>query len=329
MSRPVPWVEKYRPRSVEDLVSQTEVVRALRNCVVTRNLPHLLFYGPPGTGKTSAILATARDLFGSEHMGERVLELNASDERGINVIRTKVKQFAQTAVSQAHKNMAPFKIIILDEADNMTAEAQAALRRTMEEYSKVTRFCIICNYISRIIDPIASRCAKFRFKPLPAEHMSGRLETVAASEGISLDSTTRDCVMQVSGGDLRKAITLLQSAARMFGRPTAAAVQYVGGVVPQDRVLDLARLLGSSKSSASVDDISRTLETLLADGYSGVQVLQQLHDGILSGEYLQNVPDKSIASLLIKIADKERLMGDGGNEFLQLLDLLCYGVRAA
>ena len=167
-NRELPWVEKYRPRSVNDVAHQPEVVESLRKSMETKNLPHLIFYGPPGTGKTSTILACARELFGDQYRN-RVMELNASDERGISVVRNKIKAFAQVAVSGGApgSNIPPYKLLVLDEADSMTADAQSALRRTMETYSKVTRFCTICNYVSRLIPPIASRCAKFRFKPLP------------------------------------------------------------------------------------------------------------------------------------------------------------------
>ena len=184
-----PWSEKYRPKTVGEVSHQTEVVDSLRKAIEKKNLPHLIFYGPPGTGKTSTILAAARDLYGADYRS-RVMELNASDERGIAVVRNKIKAFAQLAVgskSETGPNAPPpYKLIVLDEADSMTTDAQSALRRTMETYSKVTRFCLICNYISRLIPPIASRCAKFRFKALPQAAMIERLTTISTAEGVTI-----------------------------------------------------------------------------------------------------------------------------------------------
>lgn len=173
MPKFVPWVEKYRPSKIDEVSHQQEVVSALNISVKTGHVPHLLMYGPPGTGKTSTVLAMAKELFGKDHYKQRILELNASDERGIKVVRDKIKKFAQKKIQKNLKDgdreIPPIQLIILDEADSMTVDAQSALRRIIEQYSKVTRFCIICNYIAKIIDPLASRCVKFRFSLINPE----------------------------------------------------------------------------------------------------------------------------------------------------------------
>eukprot|EP00877_Chromochloris_zofingiensis_P010586 jgi/Chrzof1/5781/Cz16g15180.t1 len=232
-----PWVEKYRPRNVDEVAHQEEVVATLKKSLQTANLPHLLFYGPPGTGKTSTALAIARQLYGPELMKTRVMELNASDERGINVVREKVKSFAAASVGQPVPGYPcpPYKLLILDEADSMTQDAQNALRRTMEAYSKVTRFCFICNYVSRIIEPLASRCAKFRFKPLHQGIMHDRVKFICDKENVVLDGDALNLLGDISGGDLRKAVTTLQSAVRLGGSHVQKqAILDVSGEVPQD-----------------------------------------------------------------------------------------------
>lgn len=215
-----------RPKTLADITSQGHTTTLLQRTLNATNLPHLLFYGPPGTGKTSTVLALSAQLFGPQLFRSRVLELNASDERGISIVRSKIKDFARQQLSAPPAGPAgveyrkqypcpPFKIIVLDEADSMTQDAQSALRRTMETYSKITRFCLVCNYVTRIIDPLASRCSKFRFKSLDSGDAVTRLEDIAKLEGVRLDEGVAQALAKCADGDLRKAITFLQSAARL------------------------------------------------------------------------------------------------------------------
>jgi replication factor C subunit 2/4 len=203
------WVEKFRPKNLDDISSQENIISSLKKCIQTKNMPHLLFFGPSGCGKTSVILALARELFGDIYWEDRVIELNASDERGIKVVREKIKRYAMNAIIKKN-DIPPWKIIILDEADNMTSDSQFALRKIMEDYSKVTRFCIICNYHSKIIDPIVSRCSLFRFKPIPIESIQKRLINICKSESTICSSENINNIINICRGDMRKAINFLQ-----------------------------------------------------------------------------------------------------------------------
>lgn len=312
----LPWVEKYRPKSIDQVVYQEEVVRTLKKSLETGNLPHLLFHGPPGTGKTSTILAVAHQLFGPEMFHERVMELNASDERGIDVVRNKVKNFARVTANSTSSGEYPcpnFKIIVLDEADSMTPDAQAALRRTMELYVKSTRFCLICNYVSRIIDPIASRCARYPFKPLSAESTAKHIRKIADAESLSYDDDVVDTIVKVSSGDMRKAITLLQSAYRLYaGKLTAHTILHIAGVVP-DKLLHNYLSACKSKSFEKVHNIIYELEK---EGYSTEQVLYQIHEVLLSSKDYDDLQKASIAEVL---ASAHHALLDGADETLQLL----------
>lgn len=313
-----PWVEKYRPRTMDEVAFQFEVVEVLRKCIQGSDMPHLLFYGPPGTGKTSTILALSRELFGPELMRERVLELNASDERGIDVVREKVKSFAQTTVSaQPVKGFPcpPYKIIILDEADAMTKDAQTALRRTIEQYSKVTRFCLICNYISRIIEPLASRCAKFRFKPLSPPTLLQRLEHVVVQEGVSCSPEILEQLVPLCNGDLRSAITCLQSAHRLHPSGVRLSdVQDILGLIPPPVVAHLMECCLSN----SYEKLESAVTNLIADGFAVSQLCVELHDAIMGQE---SVSDEKKAKIAEKIAKVDCRLVEGGDEFLQAMDL--------
>ncbi|XP_024515475.1 replication factor C subunit 2 isoform X2 [Selaginella moellendorffii] len=318
------WVEKYRPKQVKDVAHQDEVVRTLANALETGNLPHLLFYGPPGTGKTSTALAVTRELFGPQLYKTRVLELNASDDRGINVVRTKIKDFAAVAVGRGVSDYPcpPFKVIILDEADSMTEDAQNALRRTMETYSKVTRFCFICNYISRIIEPLASRCAKFRFKSLNQDVMHGRILHICSEEGVQMGSEALATLSRVSEGDLRRAITYLQSATRLYGSSiTSKDILSVSGVIPDNVIQSLLQAC----TSGVFDQAQKEVTNIIAEGYPVSQIFSQVYDHVVESP---EISDEQKAKICQRLAEADKCLLDGADESLQLMDVCSNTMRA-
>ncbi len=335
----LPWVEKYRPRKIEDIAHQEEVVATLQKAVASGSergdLPHLLLYGPPGTGKTSTALALVRDLFGPHNFRSRVLELNASDERGIKVVRDKIKSFAQSTISRIGNTTGPdgvtypcppFKVIILDEADAITSDAQTALRRTMEAHSRVTRFILICNYISRIIGPLTSRCAKFRFNPLPMSAMTSHLRKIADAEKVSVDEDTLHSLVSDSGGDLRKAITTLQSAHRMHERDgsalNSASIAAAACLVPTD-VVTMFDLATSTKGSTNLD-VRRMVDNIVNDGYSVGQLLTQYSPRVLAEKAETGVGamnDLQKAAVALILAEADHRLIDGTDEKIQLYNV--------
>ncbi|KAL2159200.1 hypothetical protein VTH06DRAFT_2632 [Thermothelomyces fergusii] len=331
-ARTQPWVEKYRPKKLSDVTAQDHTITVLERTLQASNLPHMLFYGPPGTGKTSTILALAKELYGPELMKSRVLELNASDERGISIVREKVKDFARTQLTnpppgyKSRYPCPPFKIVILDEADSMTQDAQSALRRTMETYSKITRFCLICNYVTRIIDPLASRCSKFRFKSLDQGNARRRLEDIAKLEGVPIEDGALDALIKCSEGDLRKAITFLQSAARLVGASAAAGgggdggdkMDDIAGVIPDDTIQKLVQAMRPRAAGETYQAIAKVVEDMVADGWSAGQTLSQLHRAIVHDE---TIPDAQKNRIVLVFSEIDKRLVDGADEHLSILDL--------
>lgn len=260
----------------------------------------MLFYGPPGTGKTSTILALAKSLYGPTMFPSRVLELNASDERGISIVREKIKDFARQQLSNPPPGdytdrypVPPYKIIVLDEADSMTQDAQSALRRTMETYSRITRFCLVCNYVTRIIDPVASRCSKFRFKSLDQGNARRRLEDIARAEGVRLEEGAVETLISCAEGDLRKAITFLQSAARLVGAlkkgdesmdvdgndgelVTSRSIEEIAGVIPDDVIEGLIEAMQPRSKGVVYEAVAKKVTDMVADGWSAGQAVTQV-----------------------------------------------------
>ncbi|CAH1134433.1 unnamed protein product [Ceutorhynchus assimilis] len=315
----LPWVEKYRPKTVEDVVEQREAVSVLQQCILGADLPNLLFYGPPGTGKTSTILAAARQLFGDLYK-ERILELNASDERGIQVIREKIKTFSQLTAnsSRADGKLCPaLKIVILDEADAMTHAAQAALRRTMEKETKTTRFCLLCNYVSRIIEPLTSRCTKFRFKPLNQSFVLERLQEICQVEDVLINDDILNVLVKESGGDMRRAITALQSCANLKGKGshiTLENVYEVLTVVPSKWVNSFWDLC---KKPSDIKEIIQFIDDLEQQAYPIQKVYEHLNDFLMDSE---NIDDRLKSEIGEKLAESSFRSSCGRGDFTNLLD---------
>lgn len=304
------WVEKYRPASLDDIVGQDMAVRRLKAYVEKGSIPHLLFAGPPGVGKTAAAIAMSRELFG-EDWGGNFTELNASDERGIDVVRTKIKSFARTAPLGA----ADFKIIFLDEADSLTNDAQSALRRTMERYSATCRFILSCNYSSKIIEPIQSRCAVFRFGPVDAAELRGRLREIAEAEGLTVSEDAMDALEYVADGDMRRGITALQSASTLGSDVDADAVYRVVSAAKPEEAKELlnAALQGDFKEARKL------LDTLMVDsGLSGDDVVRQLHRTVFD----LSISDKKKLKLIDGIGEAEFRIVEGANPRIQIEGLL-------
>ncbi|MEL9991123.1 MAG: replication factor C small subunit [Thermoproteus sp.] len=304
------WFEKYRPRSFEEVVDLEEVKARLLEFVKAGNMPHLLFYGPPGTGKTTMALVLARELYG-EAWRENVLELNASDERGINVIRERVKEFARTAPV----GKAPFKLVILDEADNMTSDAQQALRRIMEMYANTTRFILLANYVSGIIEPIQSRCAVFRFTPLPKDAVVARLKYIAEQEGVKVSQDALDAIYDFTQGDMRRAITALQIASTTTKEVNEEVVaRALGYVSPAMLRQIIAEAIGGSFGKA----ISQIYGIVSDGGVGELELVRQIHREVLR----LDVPEYIKPDLAYEVSRAHYAIIRGSNGLLQIYGLL-------
>ncbi len=314
------WVEKYRPASLREMLGQEQIVPLLRSYAEKRSMPHLMFAGPPGTGKTTAALALARDMFGPSWR-QNFLELNASDERGIDTVRTTIKQYARTSPM----GEVAFKLLFLDEADNLTAEAQASLRRLMERYSGSCRFILSCNYSSRIIDPIQSRCAVFRFRSYSAEAIRAQLERIVEAEGKKVDPEAYEAILTAASGDMRRAINLLQLTATHATHVTAETVKEHASA-PLRR--EVEGMLAAAFAGDFREARSRLYALLTERGAAGEEVLRAVH-GYLPDISDQVLPPREKIRLVEYLGEVDFRLSQGASDRIQLEALLAHLAASA
>ncbi|MCL5730352.1 MAG: replication factor C small subunit [Candidatus Pacearchaeota archaeon] len=310
------WTEKYRPSKFPEMVGQDNIVKRVEALTKSMNIPHLLFAGPAGTGKSTLALITVKELFGNDWR-ENYLELNASDERGINVVRDKVKNFARTK----SLGEVPFKVIFLDEADALTPEAQQALRRTMENYSATCRFILSCNYSTKIIDPIQSRCAIFRFKLLEKKDIEKVIQRIVENEKLTITPDSIETLYEGSEGDCRRCINLLQATASIS---PSISLDLVETIISNTKPKDVKVVLDYAISGDFQKAKEKLLDIMLRESISGQDVIKSIQKEIWN---LPVEPEIKV-KLTEKTGDAEFRIVEGSDPFVQLQALLASFVLA-
>ena len=321
----IPWVEKYRPKNISSILEQNEIIKTLKECIENSlALPHCLFYGPPGTGKTTTALAICHQLFGPLFFKERVLELNASDERGIKVVREKIKTFAKKKINDNVKSdynykCPPYKVIILDEADAMTDESQFALRRIIEENSLTTRFFLICNYVAKINKPIISRCAIYRFKNLSHSAIIKMLNRICLKEHITIKNESIDKIIDYCDGDLRKAINTLQRL--KFLSTNEINDNILNDISIKMSMNNFSNLIDRLNKSPNYKDILNITRFYMKNGYGGNIILREMSKKIITSNKLS---DKQKSLIFLKLSSLDNLLNNSSDEELILINFLTY-----
>jgi replication factor C subunit 3/5 len=310
MSASIPWVEKYRPKSLNDVVSHSMIIQTIKNLLLQNELPHLLFYGPPGTGKTSTILAIANHLYRNQ-ISKMVLDLNASEDRGIEIIRQEVQDFS----SSRHIFGVGTKLVIMDECDAMTKDAQFALRRVIEKYTLYTRFCLICNYCNKIIPALLSRCAHFRFSPLGIKHVRKKLMHVIEKEQVKITDGGIEAIIKLGEGDMRRSLNMIQSTHMASTRITEDIVYtYMGKLMPNDINTIVLWLL-----NAPFTECFSVIEKLkLNKGTDLCEILSELQPFVLQ----LDISKLMCLHILISLHELEQNLINGANDKLQLASLV-------
>jgi len=306
------WVDKYRPKTFDQIIGQEYFVKRVKAFVESKSLPHLLFAGTPGTGKTTTALVVARELYGKNGMKGNVLELNASDDRGIDVIRNTIKEFAKL------KSLAdvPYKIIILDEADSLTKEAQQALRRTMEKYSSTCRFILACNEISKLIDPIQSRCVIFKFKPLTEDNLKELVKKIEKQENIKVTDKAIDILIHSTKGDLRKLVNTLQASSSISKEINEKILNEIIDFVDPKEIEEMIEFAINSDFLKARDVMIRLKSKR---GLTSLEILKEIYKSIINNT---KIDDKVKIKFIDRIATVEFRIVEGSDDELQLEALL-------
>ena len=293
----LPWVEKYRPKNLDGIICQNNIINTLKEFLHHKSLPHMIFYGPSGTGKTSTIMACVNQLFDVNQF--EVISLNASDERGVETVRQRIKHFVESDIlfSQDSSN---FKIVILDEADSMTEDAQFSLRQLIMNYSEKVRFCIICNYIHKIIPALQSRCCKFRYIPIPHDYINKYLIDICKLENINYDNEGLKNIIEIGNGDLRKVINILQTVYLIDGHITPSNVLRITNT-PDNNIIPLIFLQCSINKNIN-DTFNFVNQILVTNGYSVIAILNKLVEFIIS----IYIPENHLTEIIDELSNLER-----------------------
>ncbi len=303
------WTEKYRPHSLEDLINQKHAVGRLKAFVKDKSIPHMLFAGPPGTGKTASAIAVAKDLFG-KNWRNNFQETNASDSRGIDVVRTRIKNFARVKPLNA-----PFKIVFLDESDALTSAAQHALRRTIERYSTVCRFILSCNYSSKIISALQSRCVVFRFTNLSKDDVFEYMKRIIKGEKLDVDKSALEAIYELSEGDLRKATNILQASSSLGEKITADVIY---NVTSQARPQDVKEMMGFILKKDFKSTRKKLHDMIIKQGLAGQDVIKACHKEIFN----LDIPDKKKLEMIRYVGEYDFRISEGGDPLIQLESML-------
>ena len=314
----IPWIEKYRPNNLDEVKSHEQLITTLKNFIKNKDLPHLLFYGPPGTGKTSTILSCAKELYGN-NVDLMTLQINVSEERGIEIVRNKILQFVQSKSFIFSENNKLFKLVILDEADAMTPDAQAILRRIIEKYTVNARFCLICNYIKKINLALQSRCTIFRLSPIPDNIIEQKIKEISKKEKLKIDDGAVTSIIDKSNGDFRKIINILQTGSMISNNLSEDMINKSLGFPSNKEVDKIYNSLFNDSLNKSHKIISKIKDT---EGYSLIDILRLIFKKMIIDVDSGELSQQKFMNIIKKLSIIEYNLINNTNDSIQLTSFI-------